>query len=93
MLLEAVDNRIPLQDWLIHGGSETLDSYGKNAALSAVPKKHLDFISSWGDYHETDEYFYAHGNYLAELPLAEQPWGRNALAIYKVLHPPATQIR
>ena len=74
MMLDSVENRIPLQDWLIHGGAETLDSYSKDAALSAIPENHLEFIRSWGDYHETDEFFFVHGNYLPEKPLKSQPW-------------------
>ena len=74
MLLDAVDNRMPLPDWLIHGGAETLDSYSKDAALNAIPEKHLKFIRSWGDYHETDSHFFAHGNYAHRKPLKKQPW-------------------
>jgi len=74
MLLDSVDGGLPLQDWLIHGGAEMLDSYGKGSALSEVPKKHLKFIRSWGDYYETATHFFAHGNYQAQKPLPEQVW-------------------
>jgi len=74
MLLDAIDGRVPLQDWLVHGGAETLDSYGKDAVLAALPDTHVDFVRSWGDYYETDDHFFAHANYLAEIPLANQPW-------------------
>ena len=74
MLLEAIDGRIPLQDWLMHGGAETLDSYGKGAALSAIPKGHIEFLRSWADYHETPSNFFAHGNYLPREKLSRQPW-------------------
>ena len=74
MLLQAVENRLPLQDWLIHGGAETLDSYSQDAALSEVPEEHISFISSWGDYYETTYHFFAHGNYLHSQPLEKQPW-------------------
>src|SRR5262245_2009947 len=29
MLLDALEGDIPVQEWLIHGGAQTLDSYGK----------------------------------------------------------------
>ncbi|MGI9427857.1 MAG: metallophosphoesterase [Bythopirellula sp.] len=74
MLLDSVDGRVPLQDWLIHGGAETLDSYGPGAALGEVPEEHLDFVRSWGDYHEAENHFFAHGNYLPKKPLNKQPW-------------------
>lgn len=74
MLLDAVDARIPLQDWLMYGGAETLDSYGKGAPLDKLPPEHVEFLRSWGDYFETASYFFAHGNYLAKIPLQDQPW-------------------
>ena len=74
MLLDAIDGKMPLSDWLVHGGAETLDSYGPGAALTEVPKKHLDFLRTWGDYHETDDHFFAHGNYLPKKKLKKQPW-------------------
>ena len=74
MLLDAVDGRIALPDWLIHGGAETLDSYGKGSALTAIPEEHIEFIRTWGDYYETETHFFAHGNYQHHVPLAQQPW-------------------
>lgn len=74
MLLDAIQGRIMLQDWLMHGGAETLDSYGPGAALMEVPIPHIDFVCSWGDYYETNSHFFAHGNYLPKKKLAKQPW-------------------
>lgn len=74
MLLDAVDGRIPLQDWLVHGGAETLDSYGKDAALPEIPKEHIEFIRTWVDYYETATHFFAHGNYQYQKPLPKQTW-------------------
>jgi serine/threonine protein phosphatase 1 len=74
MLLDAVDGRIPLQDWLMYGGAETLDSYGRGAPLNALVDEHVEFIRTWGDYYETASHFFAHGNYLTDTPLADQPW-------------------
>jgi serine/threonine protein phosphatase 1 len=74
MLLGVLDGVIPLQEWLSFGGAEALDSFGKGSAPSRVPQEHIDFLRSWGDYHETPSYFYAHGNYLARKPLDQQPW-------------------
>ena len=65
MLLAAIDGVIPLQQWLQHGGAETLDSYGKGSVPAQLPLEHINFIRSWGDYYETPAHFYAHGNYLA----------------------------
>ncbi len=74
MLLDALEGDIPVQEWLIHGGAATLDSYGKGFGIDAVPSAHIEFMQSWGDVHETDNHFFAHGNYLASRPLDRQPW-------------------
>jgi serine/threonine protein phosphatase 1 len=74
MLLDALDGRIGLQEWLVHGGAETLDSYGQGAGIMAVDPEHVEFLRSWGDVYETDTHFFAHGNYLATRPLNRQPW-------------------
>jgi len=74
MLLDVIDGKMPLPDWLMHGGAETLDSYGPGAALTEMPLEHVDFLCTWGDYHETDEHFFAHGNYLPKKKFSQQPW-------------------
>lgn len=74
MLLEARTGQMPIQEWLVHGGAETLDSYGKNFGVSAVDQRHIDFLETWGDYAETPGHFFAHGNYIASRPLVDQPW-------------------
>lgn len=74
MMLDCIDDEMFLQDWLMHGGSETLDSYGKGWAPDRLPEEHLNFLRTWGDYHETPSHFFAHGNYLADKTLSQQPW-------------------
>ena len=74
MLLDSIDGRMPRQEWLGFGGAETLDSYKDGAGEDAIPARHVEFIRSWGDYHETSSHFFAHGNYVAKLPLDQQRW-------------------
>jgi serine/threonine protein phosphatase 1 len=74
MMLDALDGKMPIQEWLVHGGAETLDSYGKGAGMNALDPTHVDFIRTWGDVYESDSHFFAHGNYLATRPLDRQPW-------------------
>jgi serine/threonine protein phosphatase 1 len=74
MMLEALDGAIPVQDWLYHGGAETLDSYGAPAGVNAIDPAHVEFIRTWGDLYQTDSHFFAHGNYIASRPLDRQPW-------------------
>jgi serine/threonine protein phosphatase 1 len=74
MMLEAIAGHIPVQEWLIHGGAQTLDSYDKHAGVDAVDAEHLDFIGAWGDVFQTDSHFFVHGNYIPSRPLEFQPW-------------------
>jgi serine/threonine protein phosphatase 1 len=69
MLLDALDGRMPIQEWLVHGGAETLDSYRQGAGMNALDAGHVKFIRTWGDVFESDSHFFAHGNYLATRPL------------------------
>ena len=74
MLLDALDGRMPIQEWLVHGGAETLDSYRQGAGMDALDAEHVQFMRSWGDVYESDSHFFAHGNYLATRALRKQPW-------------------
>jgi serine/threonine protein phosphatase 1 len=74
MLLDALDGLMPVHEWLVHGGAETLDSYGKGQGVNAIDDAHVEFIRSWGDVHECETHFFAHGNYLATRSLDSQPW-------------------
>ena len=73
MLLDARDCRIPLQQWRMYGGTETLESYGGDHTSKEL-ESHIEFIRTWGDYHETPSHFFAHGNYQPEIVLGDQPW-------------------
>ncbi|HYO25477.1 MAG TPA: serine/threonine protein phosphatase, partial [Lacipirellulaceae bacterium] len=74
MLLEAVDGAIPVQEWLYHGGAQTLDSYGRGRGIDGSSPEHVEFIRSWNDVHVAETHFYAHGNYVPSRPLTQQPW-------------------
>ena len=57
--------------WLVAGGSQTVTSYG--GLLKNVPAEHRDFLMRLLPYYETERHMFVHANYLAELPLCEQP--------------------
>lgn len=57
--------------WFQHGGNSTVASYGGRP--QNIPEHHLSFLSHCVRYYETDDFFFVHANYDAELPLAEQP--------------------
>lgn len=74
MMLDAIDGLMSIQEWLVHGGAETLDSYGKGFGISELDPNHIEFIRSWHDVVERPTHFFVHGNYLASRPLDRQPW-------------------
>lgn len=73
MLLQVHDGRTELYvDWLLFGGSATLESYG-TLRPEEIPANHIAFLRSCPLYHETDRHIFLHGTYLADLPLDQQP--------------------
>lgn len=74
MMLNHLDGRAQLDNWLLCGGQAVLDSYVTANGEKTIPCEHLDFIRTWGDYWETDSHFFAHGAYHPGQPLAHQRW-------------------
>lgn len=74
MLIDVIDGRMSLSQWLAFGGEETLDSYQQGGALNSFDERHLEAIRSWGNYYEIDSHFFAHGNYQPHIPLTQQAW-------------------
>jgi serine/threonine protein phosphatase 1 len=70
MFLEALDLGAR-GDWLNYGGRETLASYHWDTGK--IPEAHLDFLRTLLRYYETATHFFVHANYIADLPLTEQP--------------------
>ena len=71
MFLDALEKGPEGGGWLQYGGSETLASY--DWAIGNIPLSHLDFLKGLKRYHETATHFFVHANYIADIPLAEQP--------------------
>jgi Calcineurin-like phosphoesterase len=74
MMLTHLGGRTQPDNWLLCGGDATLDSYSRVQDESAVPPEHIEFISSWVDFWETDTHFFAHGAYDPEQSLTSQRW-------------------
>lgn len=74
MVLAAADRPGTATEWLRHGGRQMLDSYGV-ARADELPREHLLFFRTWGDYWETPSHFFCHGSYAPNVPLADQEWG------------------
>lgn len=73
MLLGAREGRSDLQSWLRFGGREALDSYGPNARLKNIPRRHWEFIESCRPFYETETHLFVHANYWPNLPLNQTP--------------------
>ncbi len=72
MLLKVHDGRDDLYlDWLLFGGNATLLSYDTDRPED-IPPAHIEFLRGCRLFHESERHFYLHGNYLADVPLAEQ---------------------
>jgi serine/threonine protein phosphatase 1 len=71
MFLDALERGAEGGGWLQYGGRETLASY--NWDIRNFPAPHFDFVRGLKRYHETATHFFVHANYIADIPLAEQP--------------------
>ena len=57
--------------WLEIGGGPTLTSYGGD--LRHVGREHIEFLDACVPYYETETHLFVHANFVAELPLHQQP--------------------
>lgn len=73
MLLAARDDEEALRYWEVCGGVATLNSYRYGATLKDIPDEHWALLEECRDYCETDDFIFTHANYLADVPMAEQP--------------------
>jgi serine/threonine protein phosphatase 1 len=78
MMLNARDgDREDRKTWLAVGGVQALASYGppgRPGTFRSVPAAHWEFLEhGLVDYHETDQFIFAHATVLPDVPLDEQP--------------------
>lgn len=79
MMLRTMQREAPAEWWLRHGGRETLASYGCDnpkgsaADFEQIPVEHLAFLESCVSFHETEDFFFVHANYVAGETLFDQP--------------------
>lgn len=71
IMFRGVLKGLPAELWLQIGGGPTVTSYG--GRLENVNQQHRDFLGSCVSFHETENHLFVHANYIADLPLAEQP--------------------
>jgi serine/threonine protein phosphatase 1 len=76
MMLSARDGYDAVREWLLCGGRQTLESYGKGLGLGRiedVPDQHWKFLEATLPFHETATHFFVHANVYPDMPLDEQP--------------------
>ncbi len=71
MLWVCDGRRELLSDWRLSGGEDTLASYGRHIP-EEVPVEHLQFLRHCRLVHQTEHYFFVHGNYEADKRLDDQ---------------------
>jgi serine/threonine protein phosphatase 1 len=74
MMLNHLDGKPQPDNWLACGGAATLRSYAGADGKCVVPAEHVEYIRTWGDWHETDSHFFVHGSYEPDVPLPRQRW-------------------
>jgi len=73
MMQAARTSEQALRYWENCGGVATLNSYRFGAKLSELPPEHWALLASARDFYETDDFVFTHANYLADLPMDQQP--------------------
>jgi serine/threonine protein phosphatase 1 len=77
MLLQAKSDRKTLSEWMMHGGTATLESYQRRSdarAFEVIPERHWEFLTEKIlAYWETSQHIFIHGALDPESDLAEQP--------------------
>lgn len=72
MMLSVMREGQPHDEWLRHGGIETLDSYGFDGSLDFLPPRHNAFFDALIDGFETETHLFVHAAYDPDLPLQDQ---------------------
>jgi Calcineurin-like phosphoesterase len=73
MMFAARESEAALRYWERCGGVATLNSYRFGGKLDDIPAAHWALLESTIPYYETDDYIFTHANYLADVPMNEQP--------------------
>ena len=73
MMYAAREEEKALRYWENCGGVATINSYKFCGTLADIPAEHWALLDICVPYYETDECIFTHANYVADLPMAEQP--------------------
>lgn len=73
MMFRVLQGKAAAGWWMQYGGKETLASYDFEDDFSVIPPEHISFLGECFEYHEEEQFFFTHANYVANEPLASQP--------------------
>jgi serine/threonine protein phosphatase 1 len=73
MMFAARNSEDALHYWEDCGGYATLNSYHYGAKLDVVPPEHWALLGEGRPFYETDRFIFTHANYLADVPMDQQP--------------------
>lgn len=71
MMFKGLRDQSDFNFWMQHGGNATIASYGGRP--QNIPQEHLTFLSHCVRFHESEDHFFVHANYVCDLPLIDQP--------------------
>jgi len=73
LLLNAINDKTTVQDFMTKGGIDTLESY-KADTVDDIPERYIDFINKLPFYIELDDFIIVHAgfNYLSTDPFSDQ---------------------
>jgi len=71
-MLEAFRSKENFHRWLMIGGREAMDSYGRK--MKNIPDSHREFLQQAVDYHETETEIFIHANLEPGVALEKQSY-------------------
>ncbi len=94
MMFQALETGVEDSMWIMHGGQQTLTSYG--GGVENMPAEHLDFIKRKAvNYWATDTEIFVHANLDVDIPLDQQTTQQlrwQHLTGYERPHPSARRV-
>jgi serine/threonine protein phosphatase 1 len=70
LMLAALEGRLSLESWALHGGQKVLDSYPDAAQINRIPVEHHAFLRSCRRFYETESHLFVHARYTPNLCLS-----------------------
>jgi serine/threonine protein phosphatase 1 len=72
LLLAARNDEGLAEYWYDCGGLQTLNSYRFPGKMEDIPAEHIEFLQTFRNFFETDDFIFTHANYDPDLPMDQQ---------------------